>query len=134
LLRQHDTRCPSCDATIGERTVSVRPRFAMMIVGLALTGCPGDDGGDTAGDEGATAPTASSTMGATETASTDGDDGSTLTTGVEPLYGEPATTDAQTTTGASGTGSESGSESGTGDSGGGGPTTGPSPLYGVAET
>ncbi len=143
---QRERRCPSCEATIGARTVSARPVFASIFIGLALTGCPDKDESETMGSEGSqTSPTAPTSMGDTETSSSEseGEDESSTMPGTSALYGtvDPDTDSTSAgTTGSSG-GSESGNETATdtddtaGSSGGsGGPTTGPSPLYGVAET
>jgi hypothetical protein len=114
----------------------------MMIVGLALAGCPAEDDGETMGSEGsATAPTASSTMGETETSSDSNDASSTMPD--QPAYGVPATTSGEATgstgesNGGTGTDTDSDGATDTGTDSGGtssDPTTGPSPLYGVAET
>jgi hypothetical protein len=139
LVRHGDTKCPSCEASIGDRTVVVRAAGAMLVLGLTLTGCPAsDDSGETVGDESSeTVPTVSTTNGDTGSSSaTEGDEvTSAATTG--PLYGTFATgsedgSTASTTDGESGSSSDSGSGSDTDTDTDG--TTGPSPLYGVAET
>ncbi len=136
---QNERRCPSCEATIGARTVSARPMFATVMLGLALTGCPDKDEMETMGSEGsATSPTAPTSMGDTETSSvTEGEEESSTNPGTSALYGtvDPGT---DTTGGSSSSGSESGNASDTdgmgSSSGTDGTTVGPSPLYGVAET
>lgn len=137
LARHGDTKCPSCDAPIGDRTVVVRAAGAMLVLGLTLTGCPASDDSETMGDESSeTVPTVSTTNGDTGSSSaTEGDEvTSAATTG--PLYGTFATgtEDGSTagTTDESGSSSDSSSGDATDTDTDG--TTGPSPLYGVAET
>jgi hypothetical protein len=139
LARHGDTKCPSCDAPIGDRTVVVRAAGTMLVLGLALAGCPAsDDSGETMASEGsATNPTMTTTGETGSSSATEGDEVSTApTTG--PLYGTFATGTEDGT--ASTTGDESGSSSDSGSDGGTDTdtdtdgTTGPSPLYGVAET
>jgi hypothetical protein len=143
-----DSRCPSCAATIGERTVSARGAGAMIVMGLALTGCPDRTVGDTAGSEGsATAATESSTMSGTgsATASEASSDGEASTFAeVGPAYGvavattdwDPSSTSGdQTATDTDGTATDTGTTTdSTGDDAGTGMGPGPQPLYGVVES
>ena len=149
FLRVGDSRCPSCAATIGERTVSVRAAGAMIAMGLALTGCPDRSTGDTAGTAGsegsATTATESSTMSDTGSATASGSEASSdgeASTWAEagPAYGVAvATTDwdassssgdqTATDTDVTATGTDSTGDTGIVTSG-----TGPQPLYGVVES
>ena len=152
MVRLGGGACPYCNARLGGERSVAWSAGAMVVLGVMLAGCPGDDSSDTMGDEGtATAPT-SETMGtesssASASASASASDTATVTESASDslstgaLYGPVETSDFTTglpTTGTdSGTGTDTDTDTdtdtGTDSSTGPGNTTGPQPLYGAAD-
>lgn len=115
-----DRTCPSCGTAI--RTTAA-PRITTVLLGLALAGCPGDDGDDTAGDS----TTASSNGTGTTMAATD--DGTTTADSITGSggvdYGTADFGDELSGTDTDGTGTGTGTD---------GTTSIGEPEYGVPET
>lgn len=127
LVRTDDGACPNCGVT--RRSV-----FApgAILLGLALTGCPADDGTETMGGTGSASATnassnsnttmssgasMSSTSAGTDSATTD----DTLETSAQPPYGVPDTTSSGPDTGtASDTDTDTDTTDGTSSSDSGG--------------
>jgi len=117
LVRSIESRCPHCSAV---RETVTAPSPAMMLLGLALVGCPADDYREDLPQDtnSETSATMSSTMNASTTSVETTDSTGTSTTestsfSDEAAYGVPETESfTETSTGTSGTGT-----SGTGTSG-----------------
>jgi hypothetical protein len=126
-----DSACPSCGATLRTTTA---PRVATtLLLGLALAGCPGEDGDDSAGDSAPASTSATdgttTTDGATSTTNattTTTADSITISGSGDAAYGVPDTGLEDTTATDTGTGTET--ETGTETD-----TVG-EPEYGVPET
>lgn len=96
-----DRQCPHCGTAL---QTTAAPRVAgALLLGLALTGCPSDDGDDTAGGSSTTATTAPTTASTTDGTSTE--DSVSGSGGVD--YGTGDFGDDTDTTGSTGTGTDS---------------------------
>lgn len=134
-IHAHEQQCPHCGTA--QRSVAA-PRASVVLLGLALAACPGDDDGDdTAGSATTTATSSASapTTGATgDTATTD--DSLTGSGGVEygsaDTFAETTDTATASTTDAT-TGTDGSTGTGTDGTTGGSETAG-EPEYGVPET
>jgi len=130
MVEEH--RCPHCGVAL--RTTLAPRAGAVVLLGLALAGCPADDTGDSGASTQGTQSGTTGTTGTTGTGAVTGDTGQETTSddtlggsgGVE--YGTPDTgIDDPGTTGTTGT-------TGTGGASTDGTTSVNEPEYGVPET
>lgn len=144
-VKSNETTCPHCGAGL-QQGHAFAPRSSAILLGLALTGCPAGDDGETSSTVADTGSTSNVTTISTTIADT-GSSSITVTTDQSDLdsaYGTPETGESFTTspdsTSTGGTGTDTtGDSTGSSTSGDTGSSTGDAtsvgePEYGVPET
>lgn len=140
-IKSSETQCPHCGAENRAAEGRAARAATAVLMGLALSGCPGKDPGPTTNSASGTdtedssgsgtetdTDTGSSTTGDASSGSGSGSGTDTMTmTSAEPEYGVPVTTSGEQDYGVPATDSDSGSGTGDATDTGG---TGPEPLYG----